>query len=188
MKKLALLAAALLLVGAPGAVHGQVLLELNGEGSYTRVDVAGWLGDGVFDPQRIGYGGSAVALFGTRGAGGFHYGLEIGYARLMDFNFIFQGESFQRGINALRVQALVRFWFDEGAWFGEAAAGIVNLDGSSGAGSVNDPVLTAGVGKPWALSEQLSLVTRGNGNLLFDSESMVLTLRFSAGLSYTLGN
>ena len=188
MKKLALLVVAFLLVGAPRAVHGQVLLELNGEGSYSRVDVTDWLGDGVFDPKRIGYGGSAVVLLGTRGAGGVHYGLELGYARLMHFNFIFQGDSFQRGIDALRIQALVRFWFDEGDWFGEAAAGVVNLDGSSGSGTVTDPTLGAGIGKPWELSDQLSLVTRANGNLLFDSESMVLTFRFIARLSYTLGS
>lgn len=187
MKKLApLVVVAALAVAAPSA-RAQTIIEAGGELGYTSVNVNNWLGAGVFDPQRIGYGWNAAILFGRRGARGFHYGAEVGWARLMNYRFIFQGSRFDSGINALRVQGVVRFWFDDGAYFGEGAAGMIAMDGSSGSGTVLNPVLSGGLGTLWGLSDRVSLLTKANGQLVFDSGSMIFTIRGTAGLSYTPG-
>jgi hypothetical protein len=188
VKKLAPLAAAAVFAFAAPAAHGQTMIEGGGDLTYTTVNVGRWLGAGVFNPQRVGYGSNASILFGSRRARGFHYGAEIGFARLMNYRFIFQGESYESGINALRVQFQTRFWFDEGAWFGEGSAGMVHLDGSSGTGTVIDPILGVGVGKLWGISDQLSVVARGGATVIFDSESMIFSFRTAAGLSYALGS
>jgi hypothetical protein len=178
-----IVAAALLATGAATA-EAQTMIEVTGRIGYTSADLNDWLGRGVFDPNPLEYGANGLVFFGRRGAGGLMIGGELGYGRLISYSFVREGVTSQDAVNALRLLVLTRFWFNEGAWFGEAGAGVVRLSDSGGA--VNDPIISAGVGTLFDLTDQLEIVTKVRGSIIFDSGAPVLTTGFEAGLSYSL--
>jgi hypothetical protein len=168
-------------------VGAQTMIEVTGDIGGTRSNLTELIGPGVFEPSSLTYGATATVLFGRRGPSGLMIGGEIGYTHMLDYNFVFQGETFQDSVEGFRLMIVTRFWFNEGAWFGEGGAGLARLNGLSGSGAVRDPILTAGAGTLFDLSEQWAIVAKVRGSVVFDQGSPMLIGLLRAGVSYNLG-
>ncbi len=187
-KLLSVLFAVVALGSVAVAADAQTMFEVTGDVGTTQSNVNELLGPGVFDPTSLSYGASASLLFGRRGPRGLMLGGEVGYSHMLAYNFIFQGERFEDAVDGFRLLVLTRFWFSEGAWFGEAGAGVIRLNGIKGSGPVHDPILSAGAGTFFDLSEKWAIVAKVRGSVTFDSGSPMLTGLLHAGMSYSFGS
>ena len=178
---------ALTVVGAFGVeASAQTMIEGTGEIGYTNANVTDWLGVGAFDPDPLKYGGAVTVLFGRRGPGGLMVGGEFGYSRLMSYSFIADGERFSDTVQGFRLLLVTRFWFNEGAWFGEASGGLERLTGVGQFDAVRDPTLGLAFGTFFDLSDQMAIVAKVRGNVLFDQGAPLATVGLHTGISYSL--
>jgi hypothetical protein len=162
------------------------MIEGTGEIGYTSANVSDWIGIGAFNPDPLKYGGSVLMLFGRRGPGGLMLGGEFGYSRLYSYDFVSGGERLSDTVQGFRLLIVTRFWFKEGAWFGEASAGLERLTGIGAFDAVRDPTLGLAAGTFFDLSDQLAIVAKVRGNVLFDQGAPLATVGLHTGLSYSL--
>lgn len=177
---------AMLVVWAPG-VSAQTMIEGTGEIGVTGANVTNWLGVGAFDPDPLKYGAGVLVLFGRRGPGGLMLGGEFGYSRLYGYSYVADGEVLSDTVQGFRLLLVTRFWFNEGAWFGEASGGLERLTGVDSFSSVRDPTLGLAAGTFFDLSEQTAIVAKVRGNVLFDQGAPLTSIGLHIGLSYSLG-
>ena len=187
MRKLVPFALVALVCMAPSQSRAQTMIEAGGEVGYTSSNVNDWLGRGVFAPDHLNYGANALVLFGRRGAGGLQIGGEFGYRRLLGYSYVDGGETLDATVDALRLLILTRFWFNDGAWFGEASAGVERIDGIRGFNAVKDPTLGLAAGTFFDLSDSFAIVAKARGTVIFDSGSPIATIGLITGGSYSLG-
>ena len=187
MRKLLPLALSLAFAIPASDAEAQTMIEGTGEIGYTSANVTDWLGVGAFNGEPLKYGGSALILFGRRGPGGLMLGGEIGYSRLYGYSFVADGETLSDTVQGIRFLIVTRFWFNEGAWFGEASAGLERLTGVDSFESVRDPTLGLAFGTFFDLSDQLAIVAKARGTVLFDQGAPIPTIGLHTGLSYSLG-
>jgi len=131
---------ALLMALAATDARAQAAIGLNGGFGYSFVDAADWLGTGVSNASHLSYVGSGYAIFGRRYGTGVQVGLEAGLHRIMTYDVVIDGTTQRGDASAFRALGFVRFWFDEGVWFGEIGVGAFMFDGFS------DPSLNPAIG------------------------------------------
>ena len=188
MKRLMCSLAAVLALGLGAqTVEAQTMFEVTGDVGATHSNLTELLGPGVFDPSSLAYGATATVLFGRRGPSGLMVGGELAYAHLLHYNFVFEGETNADDVEGFHLMIITRFWFNDGAWFGEGGAGVARMNGLSGSGAIRDPILTAGAGTFFDLSEQWAIVAKVRGTIVFDQGSPMVGGLFRAGVSYSLG-
>ena len=162
----------------PGRATGQIHVEANGNLGYTLVDPVDWLGQGAFAAGRFLYGGDVAVVFGRRYGRGLQLALDFGYQHLLNYKFIQQGAPKAYTAEVYRGSLMTRFWFNEGAWFGEAGFGAFRFSKRT------DPSITAGFGTLFELSERISIPVRARGAVVFGSTSQIGPVWLSTGLSY----
>lgn len=165
---------------SPGHAAAQIFVEGHGDIGYSRVNTVAWLGQGAFDAERLVYGGDVEVLFGRRYGRGLQVGLEFGFQHLLDYKFIVAGQPTPFTAEAYRAGLTTRFWFGEGAWFGEGGFGAYFFDQRT------DPSLMAGAGTLIDIGERLAIPLRVRAAVVFGSASQIGPMWFSTGLSYRI--
>ena len=172
---------ALLMIFAPGEARAQTAIGLNVGAGYSFVDAVDWLGNGVFNPSRLTYLGTAHVMFGRRYGTGVQVGLEGGLHRIITYDQIIGGNTTRGDATAFRGLGFVRFWFGEGDWFGEVGVGAFVFEGFT------NPSINPAIGT--VLGEgAVQFPVKLRGSLLFDREGMVFPLVVEAGLQYQIGS
>lgn len=172
---------ALLMAFAATDARAQTAVGLNGGFGYTFTDAVDWLGTGVTNPSQLSYVGTGYAIFGRRYGTGVQVGIEAGLHRILTYDVVIDGTTRRGDASAFRALGFVRFWFDEGVWFGEVGVGAFMFDG------FNNPSLNPAVGTVLG-DGALQFPVKIRGSLLFDREAMVFPLVLEVGLQYELGN
>ena len=167
-------------VATPGQAAAQIHVEANGNIGHTFVNPTNWLGQGAFDAERLLYGGDVAVVFGRRYGRGLQLALDFGFQHLLDYKFIQQGSPQAYTAEVYRGALTTRFWFGDGAWFGEAGFGAFRFN------SRTDPSITAGFGTAFELNERLSIPVRARGAVVFGSTSQIGPIWLSSGLSYRI--
>ena len=179
MRKPIVLAAVLALAGASEA-RAQIAVVGLADVGYTLVDPQDWLGNGVFNADKLSYAGSAGLLFGNRYGAGLQVGLEAGLHRVMGFDTRVGGDVVASNATAFRALGYIRFWMgEEKLWFGELGVGAHLFDGFS------NPSFSPGLGT--VLGEgSVQFPVKIRGSLLFDREGWVFPLVFQTGVQWQI--
>ncbi len=177
---LALAALAVFAIADPVRSAAQIHVEANGNVGRTLVNPVEWLGLGAFDAERLLYGGDVAVVFGRRYGRGLQLALDFGFQHLLDYKFTQQGSPQQFTAEAYRGSLTTRFWFNEGAWHGEAGFGAFRFDNRT------DPSITAGFGTAFEIGERLSVPVRARGAVVFGGTSQIGPIWLSTGLSYRI--
>ena len=177
---LCLIALAIVTITDPVRADAQIHVEAHGNVGYTIVNPVDWLLPGAFDAERFLYGGDFAVVFGRRYGRGLQLALEFGYQHLLNYKFIQQGVPQAYTADVHRGAMTTRFWFNEGAWFGEAGFGAFRFDNRT------DPSITAGFGTAFEIGERLSIPVRARGAVVFSGTSEIGPVWLSTGLSYRL--
>lgn len=164
----------------PDRSAAQVYVEANGNVGYTNVNPVEWLGQGAFDAEKFLYGADLAVVFGRRYGRGLQLALDFGYQHLLDYKFIQTGAPEDFTAEVYRGSLTTRFWFDEGAWFGEAGFGAYKFSNRT------DPIITAGFGTLFEVGEKLALPVRARTAVVFGSTSQIVPVWLSAGVSYRI--
>lgn len=172
----------LLTATTPCAVAAQTAVEVHGEVGRTVVDAQKWLGTGVFESNPLNLEGDVQVVVGRRGPRGIQVAGEFGYQRILAYKWISGGEVVEGDISAFRAVGLVRFWLQDGSWYGEGGAGFYLFD------NLDDPTFVMGAGKHFDIGDRISIPVRVRLNILFDARTMVVPIALSTGLSYRIGS
>lgn len=164
----------------PGDARAQTAIGVNGGFGYSLVDAVDWLGSGIRNSKKLSYLGTGYAIFGRRYGTGIQVGLEAGLHRLVTYDVIIDGVTIRGDASAFRALGFVRFWFDEGAWFGEVGIGAFIFDGFT------NPSLNPAIGTVLG-DGRLQFPVKVRGSILFDRQAMVLPVVLEAGLQYQIG-
>jgi hypothetical protein len=179
-KRILCLSALAAFVMTSDRVDAQIHVEGNGNIGYTVVDLVDWRGQGAFGGERLLYGSDVAVVFGRRYGRGLQLALDFGYQHLVDFNFVVDGVPKPFTANVYRAGLTTRFWFQQGAWFGEAGFGAFRFADRT------DPSITGGFGTLVEIGDRLAIPLRARAAVVFSSTSQIVPLWLSTGLSYRL--
>lgn len=164
----------------PSRTEAQIHAEVNGNVGYTLVDLVEWVGQGVFNGDRLLYGGDVALVFGRRYGRGLQLALDLGFQHLVDFQFVEEGVPQPYTGEAYRSGLTTRFWFQEGLWFGEVGMGAFRFSDRT------DPSILGGFGTLVQVGEHLAIPIRARGSVVFGTRDQIGPIWFSTGLSYRL--
>lgn len=173
---------AVLFLGLVSEAKAQIALVGLGDIGYSVVNPQDWLGNGVFNSNKLTYAGSVGVLFGRRQGSGLQVGLETGMHRILSYDIRVDGQTVRSAATAFRSLGYIRFWMGEThSWFGEFGVGAHLFDGFS------DPSFSPGVGTVLGDGD-LQFPVKVRGSLLFNTEGMVFPVVLQAGVQLQIAN